>query len=271
MTSCKLPVRNALCVYYRCRDKSMFRTLLIILAPLAGLLMSTSVTYPAQQWSDDDRRAAVKRLLKSKASAFKCKRRCSHEVFDVRELDFGDHTKKLITAVSSDPSHDCHACAPELSYFLYRVDADGWKLTSSHIAYHLFGSWGTYVQDMLRFVAVSQTVPAIILEFGYTGQGYTEESATVLVARDGKLEKVLATCSGSDNSGAIVDPQTQSLTSWSGSAEIAGQAASERMADIVFNISDKAANSSSTATFEYSNGRYRFASGDKRMSDCSFE
>lgn len=45
----------------------------------------------------------------------------------------------------------------------------------------------------------------------------------------------------------------------------------ERMADIVFNISDKAANSSSTATFEYSDGRYRFASGDKRMSDCSFE
>lgn len=222
----------------------------------------------AEAWSDKDRKAAVLRLLKSKSSSFECGRKCKHTVFDVREVDLGSVKKKLITARSANPQHNCHACAPELSYFFYDVNSDGWELTSSHIAFHTFGSWGDYPQEAISFVASSKTQQMLILDFGYTGQGYTEMSTTVLAPVNGQLKQVLATCSGSDNSGAIIDQSA--LISWVGKPAIVKPLPDTGFADIEFRVADEVSKVQSKAIFAYQNGKYSFTSGDHRMKDCTY-
>jgi len=235
-----------------------------------GLYLVFAAQAVSAPWNDGERQRAVLNLLNSKSSSFDCKSRCKHEIFNVRSLDFNNHKRKLIVAVSSAPENNCHACAPLLSYFLYRVDHDGWKLTSRHIAYHYFGSWGGYLDELVSFDKLSENEALIVLRFGYTGQGYTEESTTALLPTEQNLRTVLSTCSGSDNEGAIYDPETQTLESWSAKLNARSSFSPTGLNLLHFDLSDAASNQKSDVTFKFDGTKFRYHSGDTRMKGCDF-
>ncbi|MEM7215603.1 MAG: hypothetical protein AAF423_08675 [Pseudomonadota bacterium] len=235
------------------------------------LLLSTTGVYSASvPWNDFERQQAALKFLGSKSSSFDCGRKCNHRIFGVRTVNFDDHSKKLIAVSSSDPENNCHACAPQLSYLFYRVDQSGWELVASHVAFHYFGSWGDYPEELMSFDKISDREALVILRFGYTGQGYTEESITALSPSGSALKQVLSTCSGSDNEGAIYDPATQPLISWSAEVNIASSYEPAGGQRLVFDIEDRAKGSRSNAEFNFDGKQYRYASGDERMKNCEY-
>lgn len=234
-------------------------------------VLATPTYANATVWKDVERQSAVQRLLQSKPRSFECGSACEHRVFDVKSVSLANHNIKLIAAASSAPDNGCHACSPQLSYFFYRVDDKGWKLTSKHVAYHFFGSWGGYNDEGLSLVKLSDDSAMVILEFGYTGQGYTEESITGLMPKGEKLKKVLSTCSGSSNEGAVTDPDTQEVISWSAKLNASKSYSAQDDNQLHFEIKDTAANKTSNVVFGISGTKYAYLSGDVRMKGCGYD
>lgn len=122
------------------------------------------------QWNDFERQTAVLKVIRANTTAFECKRACEHTIFDVQTVQLEDKFAKLIVVQSVDPENNCHACAPELSYFLYEVDHEGQKLVYRSIAHHTFGSWGFYSQDWLSLKRISKGNVGIFHHFYMLGK-----------------------------------------------------------------------------------------------------
>ena len=86
-----------------------------------------------------------------------------------------------------------------------------------------------------------------------------------------QLKKVLSTCSGSSNEGAITDPDTQELISWSAKMDGSKSYSAQDDKQLHFEIRDEAAKKTSSVVFGLNGAKYAYVSGDARMKGCGYD
>lgn len=79
---------------------------------------------------------------------------------------------------SGDERSDCHACAPDISLALYEEVENGWSLRAFRKHVTQLGTFG--VRGDLSVVEVGEGLYALNMESGFTGQGYTIGSSTLI-------------------------------------------------------------------------------------------
>jgi len=66
-----------------------------------------------------------------------------HEVvgfYDIPQM--GKVMKLVITASRPNKDHECHACAPKISFFVFEKKDGKWYLRKSYLNIHKMGQWG---------------------------------------------------------------------------------------------------------------------------------
>lgn len=85
--------------------------------------------------------------------------------------------------------HDCHACAPYLSLFEYEKVDTGWRLVTTNIAVCRAGQWGEL--PPLSAIVVAEDKFGVLLEDGYTAQGWTNCTTSLYVRVGDRFKNVL--------------------------------------------------------------------------------
>lgn len=95
---------------------------------------------------------------------------------------------------------DCHACTPIIGAALFRRDPKGWVL--QHQARILTPGLSGFGQPgEASLVSLGLSRYAVRLEGGYTGQGVSTYSQTLLAETQGKLHVIWSGVTGGDNEG----------------------------------------------------------------------
>lgn len=73
--------------------------------------------------------------------------------------------------------HDCHACAPYLSFFEFEKREAGWDLITSDVGAYQAGSWGEAPNLSVHVVAEDKY--GVFMKDGYTAQGWSVCSTSI--------------------------------------------------------------------------------------------
>lgn len=154
--------------------------------------------------------------------------------------------------LSSGPSQsDCHACSGALAIAYLKPKGDGFEVTGSWPALVRGSGWGQEPEWKLRDDLTSN--PAIYVEAGWTGQGYSCGSASITELKpDGPVQSDRIGLSAS-NGGAIDESTGKTF---------GGEPAKELTGQIVDIVKDKsfAVKATGTASFvekyEYRGGKF---------------
>lgn len=129
------------------------------------------------------------------------KRRYATAIFTKRYQEAGRPHFILLTE-TRPPGRQCHACTIVLGGAVFhRVDGN-WRLKAGNRAICRAGSWGRAPTEM-SLVAVGPDRHGVAITHGYTSQGQTAESFTLIAPVGDKLEQVLRIDEAAgDNAGA---------------------------------------------------------------------
>lgn len=101
---------------------------------------------------------------------------------------------------------DCHACGGKLGLVLLRGEGKHLTLVARNSLAEDAGSWGvTPSEEAFRIVRLGQGNHGWLMEFYYTGQGYTEGGVTVFGAIGDKIVDLGFISTHSDNGGTCGD------------------------------------------------------------------
>jgi len=140
-------------------------------------------------WNKANEYRKILKVLSDGRSEFECRGKCVHQIIGEYPVSLKTGTKRLVVAASGDPAGDCHACAPQLSFFAFEENNRIWRATWSHIAALKRGSWGAFSGEQIMVHAIAPNFYGIFLETGYTGQGYSRSHLEVFYPPKSRLKK----------------------------------------------------------------------------------
>jgi hypothetical protein len=110
-------------------------------------------------------------------------------------------------AITPEGGHaDCHACSGKLGLVVLRPRGDRLALVASNDLSTDAGSWGQVPpEEAFRVVELGKNNHGWLMEFHYTGQGYTEGGVGVFGAIGDKILDLGFVSTHSDNGGACGD------------------------------------------------------------------
>lgn len=117
-------------------------------------------------------------------------------------------------ALTSEGGHaDCHACSGKLGLVILRPRGDRMALVASNDLSTDAGSWGQVPpEEAFRVVELGKDNHGWLMEFYYTGQGYTEGGVGVFGAIGDKVLDLGFISTHSDNGGACGDGMGECYT-----------------------------------------------------------
>ncbi len=135
-----------------------------------------------------------------------CEGTCELQSVIVKEFDLtvGTNAEKLVLMASNDATNSCHACSPAISLFRFRKTANGWKLSSSDMAFANLGANGKVGGDRpieTSVKALTESQIALLIDLTDAHQGFQETYQFVYVSVDGKFVQAFKEKSGEDFSG----------------------------------------------------------------------
>lgn len=133
----------------------------------------------------------------------------SRRIIDHYTLNYMDKTSIIVVGYLSHDS--CHACAPELSFVEFIKVRNGWNLKEAYINAFQDGSWGE-PPSSIKLLAVGHDIFGVVIEHGYTAQGYLEEYTSIHAVVAGEFREIFSEITGVDDSG-IGSPSKDSWNS----------------------------------------------------------
>lgn len=135
-----------------------------------------------------------------------CEGTCELQSVIVKEFDLtlGSNVEKILLMASNDVTNSCHACSPAISLFRFRKTANGWKLSSSDMAFANLGANGKVSGDRpaeSSVKALTESQIALLINLTDAHQGFQETYQFVYVSVDGKFVQAFKEKSGEDFSG----------------------------------------------------------------------
>jgi hypothetical protein len=135
-----------------------------------------------------------------------CEGTCELQSVIVKEFDLtlGGAMEKLVLMASNDVTNTCHACSPAISLFRFRKTTEGWKLSSSDMAFANLGANGKVSGDRPVLASVkmlSESQIALLIDLTDAHQGFQETYQFVYVSVDGKFIQAFKEKAGEDFSG----------------------------------------------------------------------
>jgi hypothetical protein len=117
-----------------------------------------------------------------------------HKFLRQYKLPYRKKDVRLIATSSIRKESDCHACAPDLSFFEFEKQSRGWKLVSSSIAVCRWGSWGKIEPRDIKVKIIGNNgdnTYGVILEGGSTNMGISTESISVYARVGSFMREIL--------------------------------------------------------------------------------
>lgn len=178
-----------------------------------ALVLSAQYLFAQTGWDSAGKRQEVLDLMASASALFQCETKCRHEITNEFAVRLSGGLKSVVLAKSWPDNFDCHACAPELSAFVFEENGEKWSLENQYMAFIQWGSWGSFSGSQAVLRTLSDTKIAIFLEGGYGNQGYFGTYVHALALEGSQTVDVLKLCLSVDNSGAVGDDSNQ-LEHW---------------------------------------------------------
>lgn len=95
----------------------------------------------------------------------------------------------VLVFATANKDFDCHPCAPHLSFLEFENVNDNWSLVTADIGVFQAGSWGQAPRLSVRVIGDERF--AVFMEDGYTAQGWTVSSTTILTRIGDAFKEVL--------------------------------------------------------------------------------
>ena len=125
----------------------------------------------------------------------------SHEIHDFLYVKYIDYAAYIAVVVTRpDPPDNCHASAPKLSFVEFVETSHGWRLGTVHVNAVQAGAWGNPPSKM-HAMDIGYNMFAIVIEGGFTNQGYTMCYTSIHAAVAGEFKKVFMIETYGDDSG----------------------------------------------------------------------
>jgi hypothetical protein len=127
-----------------------------------------------------------------------------HFILNFYDYDkFGDNNfSKVAIAYSRPENGDCHGCEVALSFIQFVKVESGWQLGEKYIAAIYDGAFGEPPSNIGVF-SIGYNILGIMIEGGYTNQGYSTSNNAIFANVGGELKKVLEYVSYENDSGTI--------------------------------------------------------------------
>ena len=232
-----------------------FLTLVAMLLYVSPLL--------AQEWNSSQQHNAILDEMAAQTGEFECnKNQCQHKILNEHAIQVDGKSLMIVTAYTTSPQNDCHACGVDLSIFVFARGDQNWRRQSTHLNYTSWGTWGAITKEDVYFKALSPDHFALFLEGGFTGQGYYGGVLELHLMRDGKFEKILTYCTAADNAG-VVGEDSKDLEMWETKLSLVTKA--ENLSDLQVNIIDRDNSRNSSSLFTFDGKEYRSKSPDERL------
>lgn len=191
---------------------AIFGTFYVLFLVLSFYLAPTTLL-AQQTWDSTEKQRQVLDLMTSAAALFQCEEKCRHAITNEFAVRLEGGVKSVILAKSQPDNFDCHACAPELSAFVFASHSGQWELEKQYIAFTQWGSWGSFSGEQATLKALSDTKLGIFLEGGYGNQGYFGTYVHAFSMEASQTVTALKICLSVDNSGAVGDDANR-LEQW---------------------------------------------------------
>jgi hypothetical protein len=221
----------------------------------------------AEGWNNVREHKKILKTLKVENSQFECGAKCVHKVIGEYSVGLTTGNNRLVVTSSSDPVNDCHACAPQLSFFSFLEIDQKWVRTWSQIAALKRGAWGEFLGKQIMVHAIAPDHYGIFIETSFTGQGYSNSHLEIYYPPQPRLKKILVVCIAADSSGAF-EKTDKEYFEWEANYKV--QPVDGEFADIEFNMVNKVTGERFQSHFTFDDIRYRSRDSDIRMigEDC---
>jgi len=241
---------------------TIFRLIGIFIIVFAASTLIQSDKAASKGWNKVSETRKIMNILSGERGKFECGAKCAHKIIGEYSVGLTTGTKRLVVTASGDPASDCHACAPQLSFFAFEENNQKWRATWSHIAALKRGSWDAISGKQIMVQAIAPNYYGIFLETGYTGQGYSSSHLEVFYPPKSRLKKILVVCTAADSAGAF-EKTDKHYFEWVASYKVASP--DGEFADIEFNMIDKVTGERFLSHFTFDDIRYRSRDTDIRM------
>jgi len=235
-----------------------------ILAVLLLFLSPSYVFAGGDKWNSAKNHSAILAGLNANSAKFQCADNCDHKILNEFPQALSSGAKMVVITSSGDPQSDCHACAPELSLFLFEKSNNQWRQKTALYAFAQWGSWGSVDEEDVAVKKLGPDQSGLILEGGYTGQGYFGAVLEMYLIANGGLQEILDYCTAASNSGAVGEG-SKDLEDWDSAYELLPKAG--RLADIKVNLINNINGDKSTSLFTYDGKKYISSNADPRLID----
>lgn len=229
--------------------------------------LATFSTAIGAGWDGDQIGASILEELNAGGSSLECKNNCNHTILGEYHVELATGKHVVVVSTSIEPNSECHACAPELSFFVYQQSQDQWHRQSTHLSYISWGAWGAIGKEDVIVQKLSPNNLGLFLEGGYTAQGYFAGVHKILLLEGKSFNDVLTICSAANNAGAVGDASPD-LEDWNASFQILPNGA--EMANLLVTVIDNVKGKFTKSEFSFSGQTYKILVEDERLTGaCS--